>query len=99
MPCGWFALFRSTVTTALLADVPTPFVIASWRQPGQLPSRYLIAFLDRVHDEGDFWETRSLEWLTKEIGEQRAVLATVFDALKDAMDEAPIAGYPIFEHG
>ena len=60
-----------------------------------------------MSDEGDFWETRSLERLTKEIGDQSAMLAGFLGALKDAMGqaaggagnvEAPIAGYPNFEH-
>jgi len=60
-----------------------------------------------VSDEGDFWETRSLERLTKEIGDQSAMLAGFLGALKDAMGqapggagtlEAPIAAYPNFEH-
>jgi hypothetical protein len=63
--------------------------------------------LGTVSDEGDFWETRSLERLTKEIGDQSAMLAGLLGALKDAMGqapggagtvEAPIAGYPNFEH-
>jgi hypothetical protein len=45
-----------------------------------------------VSDEGDFWETRSLERLTKEIGEQSAMLAGFLGALKDAMGQAPGAG-------
>jgi hypothetical protein len=60
-----------------------------------------------VSDEGDFWETRSLERLAKEIGEQSAMLAGFLGLLKDAMGqapggagvvEAPIAVYPNFEH-
>jgi len=59
-----------------------------------------------VSDEGDFWETRSLERLAKEIGDQSAMLAGFLGVLKDAMGqapgsgmvEAPIAGYPNFEH-
>jgi len=48
-----------------------------------------------------------LERLTKEIGEQSAMLAGLLGALKDAMGqapggvalvEAPIAAYPNFEH-
>jgi len=75
----------------------------------------VVAFLDEakrlgcltsVSDEGDFWETRSLERLTKEIGEQSAMLAGFLGLLKDAMGkapgtgtlEAPIAAYPNFEH-
>lgn len=63
--------------------------------------------LGNVSDEGEFWETRNLERLTKEVGEQSAVLASVFGALKDTAGqasggtgtvEAPIAGYPNFEH-
>jgi len=63
--------------------------------------------LGTVSDEGDFWETRSLERLTKEIGDQSAMLAGLLGVLKDAMGqapggagtvEAPIAGYPNFEH-
>ena len=59
-----------------------------------------------MSDEGGFWETRSLDRLTKEIGEQSAMLASVLGVLKDAVGqapggagtvEAPIAGYPTFE--
>ena len=66
-----------------------------------------LGFLGKVNDEGDFWETRSLERLTKEVGEQSAMLASLLGALKDAMGqasggaamvEASIAGYPNFEH-
>jgi hypothetical protein len=65
-----------------------------------------LDILGKVSDEGDFWETRSLERLTKEVGEQSAMLAGFLGALKDAMGqapgagtvEAPIAGYPNFEH-
>ena len=66
-----------------------------------------LGILGTVSDEGDFWETRSLERLTKEIGDQSAMLAGLLGALKDAMGqapggpgtvEAPIAGYPNFEH-
>ena len=66
-----------------------------------------LGFLGTVSDEGDFWETRSLERLTKEIGDQSAMLAGLLGALKDAMGqapggagavEAPIAAYPNFEH-
>ncbi len=66
-----------------------------------------LGCLAKVSDEGEFWETRSLERLTKEIGEQSAVLASVFGDLKGALGqapggagavEAPIAGYPNFEH-
>ena len=66
-----------------------------------------LGILGTVSDEGDFWETRSLERLTKEIGDQSAMLAGFLGALKDAMGkapggaetvEAPIAGYPNFEH-
>ena len=66
-----------------------------------------LGFLGTVSDEGDFWETRSLERLTKEIGDQSAMLAGFLGALKDAMGQAPggagtvaapIAAYPNFEH-
>jgi hypothetical protein len=66
-----------------------------------------LGILGTVSDEGDFWETRSLERLTKEVGEQSAMLAGFLGALKDAMGqapggagtvEAPIAAYPNFEH-
>jgi hypothetical protein len=64
-----------------------------------------LGCLAKVSDEGEFWETRSLERLTKEIGEQSAMLASVFGVLKDALGnalggsgvEAPIAAYPNFE--
>jgi hypothetical protein len=65
-----------------------------------------LGILGNVTDEGAFWETRSLERLTKEIGEQTAMLAGLLGVLKDAMGqapgagtvEAPIAAYPNFEH-
>ena len=66
-----------------------------------------LGVLRTVSDEGGFWETRSLERLTKEIGEQSAMLAGLLGVLKDAMGqapggagtvEAPIAAYPNFEH-
>ena len=66
-----------------------------------------LSILGSVSDEGEFWETRSLERLTKEIGEQSAMLAGFLGALKDAMGqasggagtvEAPIAAFPNFEH-
>ncbi len=66
-----------------------------------------LGILGTVSDEGDFWETRSLERLTKEIGDQSAMLAGFLGGLKDAMGqapggagtvEAPIAAYPNFEH-
>jgi hypothetical protein len=59
-----------------------------------------LGFLGKVSDEGEFWETRSLDRLTKEIGEQSAMLAGFLGALKDAVGivEAPIAEYPNFEH-
>ena len=40
--------------------------------------------LGKVSHEGGFWETRSLEWLTKEIGEQSAMLVGFLGALKGA---------------
>ena len=63
-----------------------------------------LGILGAVSDEGGFWETRNLERLTKEIGDQSAMLAGFLGALKDAMGqeagavEAPIADYPDFEH-
>jgi hypothetical protein len=66
-----------------------------------------LGFLGKVSDEGEFWETRSLDRLTNEIGEQSAMLAGMLGVLKDAVGqasggagtvEAPIAGYPNYEH-
>jgi hypothetical protein len=66
-----------------------------------------LGVLRKVSDEGELWETRSLERLTKEIDEQSAMLAGLLGGLKDAMGhapggaggvEAPIAEYPNFEH-
>ncbi len=63
--------------------------------------------LSEVHDEGTFWETRSLERLTKEIGQQSAMLAGFLGQLQDAFGEAtggaatieaPIRDFPNFEH-
>jgi hypothetical protein len=44
-----------------------------------------IGCLTSVSDEGDFWDTRSLERLTKEIGEQSAMLAGFLGALKEML--------------
>ena len=66
-----------------------------------------LGVLGAVSDEGNFWATRSLKQLTKEVGEQSAMLAAFLGALKDAMGQAPggagsvdapIAAYPNFEH-
>jgi hypothetical protein len=65
-----------------------------------------LGILSNVDDEGAFWATRSLDRLTKEIGEQSAMLAGFLGVLKDAIGqapgagavEAPIADYPDFEH-
>jgi hypothetical protein len=66
-----------------------------------------LGFLSKVSDEGDFWETRSLDRLMKEVGEQSAMLAGLFGVLKDAWGqapggegtvEAPNAEYPNLEH-
>ncbi len=66
-----------------------------------------LGCLAKVSDEGEFWETRNLERLTKEIGEQSATLAGFLGVLEAAAGqapdgsggvEAPIAKYPNFEH-
>ena len=66
-----------------------------------------LGILGSVSDEGDFWETRSLERLTKEIGNQSAMLAGFLGVLKDTVGQVPggpgtvealIAAYPNFEH-
>jgi hypothetical protein len=66
-----------------------------------------LGCLGKVSDEGEFWETRSLERLTKEVGEQSAMLASILGMLQDAVGQAsggagalqaPIAAYPNFEH-
>ena len=66
-----------------------------------------LGVLANVDDEGDFWDTRSLDRLSKEIGEQSAMLAGLLGMLKDAAAQAPggagsidapIADYPNFEH-
>ena len=65
-----------------------------------------LGCLGKVSDEGEFWETRSLDRLTQEIGEQSAILDGFLGVLKDALGqasdgagavEAPIAAYPNFE--
>ena len=48
-----------------------------------------LGILGKVSDEDDFWETRSLERLTKEIGDQSAMLAGFLGMLKDAMGQTP----------
>ena len=50
-----------------------------------------LGVLGKVSDEGGFWETRCLDRLTKEVGEQSAMLASVLGVLKDAMGQAPAA--------
>jgi hypothetical protein len=66
-----------------------------------------LGFLGEVSDEGEFWDTRSLKHLTKEVGEQSAELAAFVGALREAVGqasdgasrlEAPIVRYPNFEH-
>lgn len=65
-----------------------------------------LGCLGRVSDEGGFWQTRSLEGLTKQIGEQTAMLAGFLGMLKNVAGqapggsgaiEAPIVEYPNFE--
>jgi len=72
-----------------------------------LDEAHKLGVLGAVSDEGEFWATRNLARLTKEIGEQSAMLAGFLGVLKDAMGhapggagavEAPIAAYPNFEH-
>ena len=72
-----------------------------------LDEAHKLGVLGAVSDEGEFWATRNLARLTKEIGEQSAMLAGFLGVLNDAMGhapggagavEAPIAAYPNFEH-
>jgi hypothetical protein len=48
-----------------------------------------LGVLSTVSDGGEFWETRSLDRLTKEIGDQGAMLVGFLGTLKDAMGQAP----------
>jgi len=61
-----------------------------------------LGILKSVTDEGHFWESRSIEALTKEIGSWNAMIAVLGGALKDAVGDdvqvaAPIFGFANFE--
>lgn len=72
----------------------------------------LIAMLDaareagielEVHDEGDFWETRSIGKLVGHVRQMNHILAKFGGALSDSLGEghdvkAPIFDHPEFEH-
>lgn len=60
-----------------------------------------LRLLKSIHDEGEFWEKRSVEELIKEIGEWDNFIAAMAGKLKDAFGrdfEAPILERKDFEH-
>ena len=63
-----------------------------------------LGMLERVSDEGGYWEKRSLEALVKEIGEWNQFIAAFAGQLKDALSGGPgqlvseITKFPNFEH-
>jgi hypothetical protein len=62
-----------------------------------------LGCLQRVKDEGGFWEKRSVEALSKEIGQWNQMIAAVGGVLQGIAEkdgsklEAPIFGFPNFE--
>jgi hypothetical protein len=55
-----------------------------------------------VKDEGDYWKKRSLEALAKEVGEWNELVAGVVSDFRSVAEgktiDAPITGFPNFEH-
>jgi hypothetical protein len=55
-----------------------------------------------VEDEGGYWQNRNVEALAKEIGRWNEVVAAAIGAFRDSLEgkmiEAPITGFPNFEH-
>jgi len=55
-----------------------------------------------VEDEGGYWTNRNVEALAKEIGRWNEIVAAVIGAFQDSLAgkliEAPISGFPNFEH-
>lgn len=55
-----------------------------------------------VTDEGAYWEGRNLEALVKEVGDWNVFIAGVTSIIRSQGDgmtiEAPITGFPNFEH-
>ncbi len=64
-----------------------------------------IGILDRVSDDGRYWETRSVDILLKNLRENDSLVAAFFSGFKDAMADdsdaalvSPIANAPDLEH-
>lgn len=63
-----------------------------------------LGCLERVCDEGEFWEKRDLQALVQEIGSWNEMIAAFGGKLKDLVGDgllriqSAISGYPNFEH-
>ena len=63
-----------------------------------------IGFKVKVSDEGDFWKSRDLAVLAKNIGDYDALIAGMAGIFKDALEasgqgfESPVLGRTDFEH-
>ena len=60
-----------------------------------------LGILEKVSDEGGFWEERNVEALVKEVGEWNQHMAAFVGNLKDQFGGdfvAPITEFPDFEH-
>ena len=60
-----------------------------------------LGILETVCDEGNYWEHRDAERLTREVGQWNQMIAAFVGKLKDQLGgqmEAPITDFPNFEH-
>lgn len=60
-----------------------------------------LGILQSVSDEGDFWETRNIEDLSRQVGQWNEMIAGLAGQLKDQLGDdllAAIAKFPNFEH-
>jgi len=60
-----------------------------------------LGLVDHVSDEGNYWETRDVEALAKEVGSWNEMIASFAGQLKDVLGAgvvSEIANYPNFEH-
>lgn len=81
---------------------PRTLIHALHQTAQDLPFKEL-GCLERVSDEGEFWEKRDLPALVAEIGSWNEMIAAFGGKLKDLLGDGPlgvqsaIAGYPNFE--
>ena len=60
-----------------------------------------LGILESVSDEGDFWEKRGIEALSREVGQWNEMIAAWAGQLKDQFGDsllAAISQFPNFEH-